>query len=219
MTFLSKIISTGELGDTMAAATEKDSKKAKSNKANKLQGFLFIGVIPTLFAVVVLLIVLSFSGINVFEKTKEMGLKLPFVDDHLETDGSKTQEEWGKVVMELEGKIKDREAEMSQLKKKLLEKDKEIQAVILQKEQLQEQMNELHNIQDENKLALQDMIKTYERMSAKKAAPIITRMNDEEAVRILTNLKSEQLAAILENMQPEQAAKYTEMLTNKQVDS
>lgn len=215
MVFLSKIISTGELGDTMAASTEKDSKKAKSKKLNKLQGFLFMGVIPTLFAIGVLLIVLSFSGINVFEKSKEMGLKLPFVADKIETDGSKTEEEWGMVVMELEGEVKDREAEIGQLENKLSQKDKEIQALLLQKKQLQEQMDELHNIQEENKLPLQDMIKTYERMSAKKAAPIITSMNDEEAVRILTHLKSEQRAAILENMKPEQAAKYTEMLTDK----
>lgn len=214
MTFLSRIILTGKLGDTMATATEKEHRKVKNKKSNKLQGFLFIGVIPTLFAVVVLLIVLSFSGINVFEKTKEMGQKLPFIAEHIENDASKTEEEWERSLIELEGKVKDREAEIGQLKKNLAQKDKEIETHLLQIEQLQAQMDELHTHKEENKLALQEVIKTYERMSAKKAAQIITNMNDEEAIKILTNLKAEQFAAILENMKPEQAAKYTKMLTS-----
>ena len=58
------------------------------------------------------------------------------------------------------------------------------------------------------------MIKTYETMSAKKAAPIITQLNDKEAMTILANIKSDTLAAIMEQMNAVDAAKYTSLLTD-----
>nr|WP_281064436.1 hypothetical protein [Cytobacillus eiseniae] len=68
-------------------------------------------------------------------------------------------------------------------------------------------------MKDENKRAFKDIVKTYETISAKKAAPILAQMTEEEAIQILTNLKSDTLAAIMEKMEPEDAARYTELLT------
>ena len=70
-------------------------------------------------------------------------------------------------------------------------------------------------IQEENKRAFREIVKTYETMSAKSAAPIISNMDTSEAVKILTNIKPESLAAIMEKLPAEEAAKYTELLTNE----
>jgi flagellar motility protein MotE (MotC chaperone) len=84
----------------------------------------------------------------------------------------------------------------------------------LEKDRLLQEIDDLQAIQAENKRAFKDIVRTYETLSAKKAAPIITKMTNDEALKILTNIKAETLAGILENMQPEDAAKYTQLLTN-----
>lgn len=189
-------------------------EEKEEKKINKFQWFIFTGLIPTLFAILIVLIVLSFAGINVFEKAKEYGEKVPFLSSFIQKDASKSVEDWETDVVELEGEIKDREAQIEQLQTELDGKDKEVERSKLEIEQLQLQIDELLAIQEENKRAFKDIIKTYETMSAKKAAPILAQMNDQEALKILTNIKADTLAAIMENLGPEEAAKYTEMLTN-----
>lgn len=183
-------------------------------KFNKFQWFIFTGLIPTLFAILIVLIVLSFAGINVFEKAKEYGEKVPFLSSLIEENKTKTEEEWETSLIELEGEIKDREAQIEKLQLELDGRDKEVERGKLEIEQLQLQIEELIAIQEENKRAFKDIIKTYETMSAKKAAPIISQMNEQDALKILTTIKSDNLAAILESLEPEKAAKYTELLTN-----
>ncbi|MFE8699077.1 MotE family protein [Cytobacillus sp. FJAT-54145] len=193
----------------MAKAVEEQEEK----KFNKFQWFLFVVVIPILFAVTLALVILSVAGINVFEKTKEYGQNIPFLSAYFEENPSNSIEDWESNMIELEGEIKDREAKILELETELDGKEKQVERVLLEKEQLQLQIDELTAMQEENKRAFKDIIKTYETISAKKAAPIITQMSDEDAVKILTSIKPDNLAAIIENMEPEDAAKYTELLT------
>ncbi|WP_449619382.1 MotE family protein [Robertmurraya sp. Marseille-Q9965] len=191
-------------------AVEKEEKKV-----SRLQWFVFTGLIPTLFAILIVLIVLSFAGINVFDKAKEYGQKIPFLSNLIEETTPKTIEELETTMIKLEGQIKDKEAQIADLETELDGKDKEVERGKLEMEQLQMQIDELMAIQEENKKAFKDIVETYETMSAKKAAPIITNMSEQEALKILSNLNSEQLASIMENLEPENAAKYTELLTNE----
>lgn len=194
----------------MAKSIEKEDKKI-----SKFQWFIYTGLIPTLFAILILLIVLTFVGVNVFEKAKEYGQKVPIISNFIETDSDQTVEEWEANMIELEGEIKDKEAQIEQLHAELDGKDKEVERSKLEIEQLEIQIDELMAIQEENKRAFKDIIKTYESMSAKKAAPIISSMQEQEALKILSNLTADSLAAVLENLEPDKAAKYTELLTNE----
>ncbi|MEK4148380.1 MULTISPECIES: MotE family protein [Robertmurraya] len=193
----------------------KIAEEVEEKKANKFQWFLYTGVIPVLFLIVVLLIVFSVAGINVFEKAQEYSQKIPFLSQMMEEEPSKTMEDLEADTIELEGIIKDKEAQIEKLQQELEGKDTEIERNKLEIEQLQLQIDDLLAIQEENKRAFQDIVKTYETMSAKKAAPIISQMQEQEAMQILSNIKSDNLAAILENLSPEEAAKYTELLTNE----
>ncbi len=198
----------------MAAGQPKENKTEKKEKLSKFQTFFMLGVIPTLFAVAVFLTILSFSGINVFEKAKELGQKLPFIGKNIgeEVSDGEDQEQ---LIIELKGQIKDQEVVIGRLEKRLTEKDEENQRLIQQIEQLEEMIRDSDYEQDQEQTAFQEIVKTYENMTPKRAAPIISSMNDNEAVRILSNLKPEQRAAIMEKMDPEQAAKYTEMLVQE----
>jgi len=191
----------------------KDIEEINEKKSNKFQMFLFVFFIPILFLVTVGLVVLSFAGVNVFEASKELGAKIPIISSFIAEEPAKTEEEWEKNIIALEGEIKDREAKIEKLETEIESKEQEVARSTLEKEQLQQQIDELTAIQEENKRAFKDIVKTYETMSAKKAAPIITAMTEQEALKILKTIKADKLAAIMESMSAEKAAKFTELLT------
>ncbi|UII57412.1 MotE family protein [Cytobacillus spongiae] len=194
---------------------EKEIEEKEGKKYNKFQWFLVAFLIPVLFAVTVALIVSTVAGFNVFELAKEYGSKVPILSSIIPADETKSLEKLEDHMIELQGQIKDREAKISKLETDIDTKDKEVERVKLEKEQLQKQIDELVAIQEENKRAFKDIIKTYETISPKKSAPIITSMTDDEAIKILTNIKAETLAGIMENMPPEDAARFTELLTSE----
>lgn len=190
-------------------------EEKESQHVNKFQWLLYVVAIPTLFAVVIALVALSFLGINIFDTAKELGGKIPFVSGIMDEEKQPSIEEFEKKVISLEAEIKDREAKMEKLQSEIDSKDTQLKRMDLEKAQLQAQIEELTAIQEENKRAFREIVKTYETMSAKSAAPIISKMDSAEAVKILTNIKPESLAAIMEKLPADEAAKYTELLTNE----
>jgi len=190
-------------------------EEKNSQEENKFHWFLMVVAIPSLFAVVIALVALSILGINIFETAKDIGGKVPFISQYVSEENQPSTEEFEKNIISLEAEIKDREAKMEQLQSKIDSKDTQLKRMELEKAQLQAQIEELTAIQEENKRAFREIVKTYETMSAKSAAPIISNMDTSEAVKILTNIKPESLAAIMEKLPAEEAAKYTELLTNE----
>ena len=191
-----------------------EKQKQKKSKS-KFQWFLFAFVIPLLFCVMILLIVATVSGVNVFEKAKEYGSKIPYISSMVAGNESKkaSPKQSEDTIIKLEADIQNKNTQMSRLKKQLEKQDRDKEKLILEKKQLEEEMEELRNEQDPNKRAYKDIIKTYEAMTAKKAAPIIISMEEAEAVKILSQLNTETLAKIMEKMPPDKAAKFTELLS------
>jgi flagellar motility protein MotE (MotC chaperone) len=193
-----------------------ESMEEKENqRESKFQGFLLVVAIPILFAIVVALVALSFLGINIFETAKDIGGRVPFLSEIVNEDKQPSVEEFQKNIVSLEAEIKDREAKVEQLQSKIESKDTQLKRIELEKTQLQAQIEELTAIKEENKRAFREIVKTYETMSAKSAAAIVSKMDSDEAVKILTNIKPESLAAIMEKLPADVAAKYTELLTNE----
>ncbi|KAB2335422.1 MotE family protein [Bacillus mesophilum] len=192
---------------------KKNELEGNQNTTSKFQKFLYWFLIPLLFALAVMLLVFTLLGHNVFQVTKEYGQRIPILSALFTEDQNASMEEFENKVFELEADIKDREARITQLEGQLETKDLDIERAQLEKERLQQEIDELRAMRDENKRAFKDIIKTYETISAKKAAPIITEMEDSEAVRILANVKPDTLASIMENLDPANAARMTGLLT------
>lgn len=188
-------------------------EEKESKKSSRIQGFIFVVIIPLLFAITVALIAMTLLGYNVFEITKEYSQKIPFASTIFNDDKTQSVEGFENKVIDLEAEIKDREAKITQLETKLDKKDQEISRTQMEKERLEDEIVELTAMKEENKRAFKDIVKTYETISAKKAAPILSQMSEQEALQILSNIKSDSLAAIIEKMDPEDAARYTELLT------
>lgn len=198
---------------------EKIIEEKESKKTSRFQGFIYVVVIPLLFAITVALIAMTSLGYNVFELTKEYGQKIPFISSMFNEEKTKSVEGLEKEMVDLEAEINDREAKIAQLQTELESKDKEISKAQLEKERLEDEIVELTEMKEKNKRAFKDIIKTYETISAKKSALIITQMGEDEALQILSSVKADTLAAIMEKMDPEEAARYTELLTVKAEDS
>jgi flagellar motility protein MotE (MotC chaperone) len=194
---------------------DKTVEGREESKTNPIQWFLLVVLIPVLFAVTVALIVSTVAGVNVFEAAKEFGEKVPVLSNILSKDSEDDIVQLEKDRIELEGQIKDREAKIDQLHSKLENQDKEMERAQLEKERLLQEIDELNAIQEDSKRAFKDIVRTYETLSAKKAAPIISQMSEVEALRILTTIKPEALASLLEEMEPAKAAQFTELLTNE----
>ncbi|MBX9972408.1 MotE family protein [Cytobacillus firmus] len=192
---------------------ERMPEEQETPKTSRFQWFIFAFLIPILFGITVALLVFTLSGNNIFETAREYSQKVPFLAAIFDEKNSRSQEVMEEQLIGLEAEVKDREARISQLESQLDSKDLEIERAGLEKQRLEDEISELTAIKEENKRAFKDIVKTYENISAKKAAPILTEMKDEEAVKILSNVNSDALAAIMEKMNPEDAARYTALLT------
>ncbi len=188
-------------------------------ESNKFQVILFSVLIFLLFTLLVLVIYLSFTGTNVFKKSKELSEKIPFVsqllDKNDEKDPNTSTENFQEKVVDLEAEIKDRQSEIKKLESLIDSRDKQLERNELEKQQLEMEIEELRSAQEINNRAFQDIVKTYETISPKKSAPIISKMGDEEAIKILSSIKTDKLAAILEQLTPDDAARFTKLLASK----
>jgi flagellar protein FlbB len=197
---------------TKQTNTITEEKKEKTNGIFKL---LYV-LIPLLFVSAVMLILAKFADVNVFDKAKEWSEKLPFVSEKNEDNDGADDLVLEERVVTLQAAIKDKETKLSKLQVEFDKSDDEKDKLLKEQERLVEEIARLTNEQDDSKKDFKGIVTTFEKMSAKSAAPVIIKMTDTEAIRILASLKPDTLAAVLEKMAPEDAARYMELMTVEQ---
>ncbi|MFT8319497.1 MAG: hypothetical protein ABF649_01175 [Bacillus sp. (in: firmicutes)] len=190
----------------------------KKKPFNFFQRIVLVFVIPTVFAMVVLVLLMIYSGTDVMEKGKELANHIPFLRTEETTDREKQQDST-QTILDLETKLSEQKEEISKLQSELETSEKESKTVQVEKEKLQKELETLQKEQEETEKKFNDIVKTYETMSAKSSAAIIEKMNDQEGLKILAALKPATLAPILEKMEPEIASKYTEQLSKTSTSS
>lgn len=189
------------------------AEQQPKRKAGIFQKLLWV-LIPIMFVVAILLVVATFFNTNVFDLGQKAVESLPFVESEQDKAIEAVASNDTKVVG-LQAEIQEKEAEITQLQTKLDSATTENEQLVTEKEQLLFDIEKLQREQDEVKRDFSDILSTFDKMSAKAAAPVLIKMSDAEALRILTNLKPDKLAALLEKMDPQDAAKYTEMMTKQ----
>jgi flagellar motility protein MotE (MotC chaperone) len=187
-----------------------EEQEEKTN--SKIKWFFMVVLVPSIFALAVVMVVASVAGVNVYEKAMEVKESIPFLSSSKEETKESNNEREDKLTA-LNEAIKEYKSTIADLQKEVDSKDKAIQKLELEKKQLEQELSALENNQSDDNNEFKNIVKTYETMSAKKAAPIITQMNDKEALQILSVLKPNTLASILEQMNATDAAKYTTLLS------
>ncbi|MFS0688097.1 hypothetical protein AB1K89_02450 [Sporosarcina sp. 179-K 8C2 HS] len=191
-----------------------DEKIVERKKGTRLfQEVLLWTLIPLLFTTMVLLIIAYVADVNVFDKAKEWSKSLPFADQKQADDEIGDDLIIEERVVELQAEIQEKEAQLFKLRENLANSEDEKRALVDEQRSLLAQIETLKMEKEDYKRDMKEIISTFEKMSAKSAAPVITKMSDAEAIEILTKLKPEILAPILEKMSPEDAAKYTSLMT------
>ncbi|MBS4217749.1 hypothetical protein KHA96_05380 [Bacillus sp. FJAT-49711] len=177
--------------------------------------FIFWVLIPLLFALFLGLLIASVAGVNIFQKAKEISEKVPVIANMIDGKEKVNVLDYEEKIISLDAEIQNKNAQIDQLKSQLEKNEFEKERFSLEKERLENTIEELRQMQDQNKRAFKEIVSTYEAMTPKSAAPIIIEMSDDEAVKILSNISTESLAKIMEKMPPERAAKYLEKLSAK----
>lgn len=190
-----------------SADTQIDNKKS-----GLLQKLLKWIVIPLLLILFLTLLAATVTGVNVYDKAKEVGGKIPGISSIFGGKGTVSIDEHNEAIVKLEAQIEEKNAKITRLERKVEEKESEIDLLAQDKKRLETTLEEKDQVEKGGKREMKEIVAVYETMMPKRAASIIIEMKDEEAVNILSNLSSEPLARIMEKMPPDQAAAYTQML-------
>lgn len=189
---------------------------------NKFQ-WVLLAIIPFFFVILITLILMTVRGVNVFQYGKEIGSKIPGISSMMQDDEEKEEDsltlQYQQKNVDLEAEIADINAQMAELESSLITKDEEIQSFNIERQRLQREIEELKLAQEENRRAFKDIIRTYESMSPKKAAQIITALEEEEAIKVLSNIKADKLSAIMEKMDPVKAARLMQKLSESSLEN
>jgi flagellar protein FlbB len=201
----------------------------REEKESKLQWFLFIIVIPSLFAAALAFVIMAIAGVNVLDTVKTFSKNIPIISQLV--DVQKIQRKLGttiekqnevidqqkKQINELENELSAKQQEVDRLKKEVERLEEQLSLMEANKEELPEDkaatMNTTNNTT--NNTTMEDIASMYETMSEKNAAMILTKMPESDVLTILSSLDSDKAAAILEKMSPDDAAKYTSMLAKR----
>ena len=181
--------------------------------SNFFQMILAWFIIPLIFAVAVLLIIAKVADVDVMEKTKQWSSSLSVSEEPNEKQSTKKDDKiLEERVLALKEELKQKEQQLLDVQGSLKKSNDEKEKLVLAQEKLQAEIKVLEQTTDETKKDTGQLVTTFEKMSAKSAAPVITEMKDVQALEILSQMKADTLASILEKMTPEDAAKYTALL-------
>ncbi|MGP4059828.1 MotE family protein [Halobacillus sp. H74] len=179
-------------------------------KGNKIQKVFFAIVIPFIFLLTLTLIVLTLSGINVFEEAEKYAKKIPGVSEVTSTDEPASDPE---EMDRLQAMLANKDAEIEQLQQDADQKQTTIeemdQQILKLEKELEDRLPE--DGEDPNQKA-KDLAASFQEMDPEEAAPIIGSMSQTLAVQVMREVASEERGEILGQMDPEAAAEIASIL-------
>lgn len=195
----------------MAEEKEQLEVEEEKKKPSILKILILWLVVPLLFVSAVLLIVAKVADVNVIDQAKKWTTEIikGEPDPQLEQPDFSNDEK----VVTLQAELQQKDNEIAKVEQQLQTLKEENELLVIEQERLTDEIAKVQNRAEESKKEFKEIIATYEKLSAKNAAPILLAMNEAEAVKILASLKPDTVAAILEKMEPEQAAKFTTLLS------
>lgn len=190
-----------------------DSFKEERKAGSFFQMLLAWFVIPLIFAIAVLLIIAKVADVNVVEKAKEWTASVPVLEQKKQDSSTKKDKKiLEERVVAMKEELKQKEKQLMGIQEDLKKSNAKNEELVLAQEKLQAEILVLQRTNNESKKEVGQLVSTFEQMSAKSAAPVITEMDDAQALQLLSQMKANTLAAILEKMSAKDAAKYTALL-------
>lgn len=189
---------------------ELDELYEEKKKPSLLKRLLLWIIVPLLFISAILLIVAKVADINVIDQAKKM-----ITSESSEKEGvlDKNAIASQEKLVELQAAMQQKDSDLKKIQHQLATAKEENELLLIEQEKLQMEIEKLVQNQAETKKEFTEIVSTFEKMSAKAAAPILIEMNEVEALKILSQLKPDTVAKILEKMEPTAAAKFATLLS------
>ncbi|RSK27030.1 hypothetical protein EJF36_09165 [Bacillus sp. HMF5848] len=186
----------------------KNSGTQVEKKFNIVQWFLFVILVPLLFAIVLSFVILTVAGVNIQDTLQKYGSNVPVVKNFVpKTEEMLKKEDLQGQILTLQKTVDEKEASITMLESQLKGSQEEVSKLQEEIDSLLEQLRKKKQEQTTIEEDLKKITSMYEEMSSKNAAAIITKLSDDEAIRILERLDSKKVAEILEKMPPDDAAR------------
>jgi flagellar motility protein MotE (MotC chaperone) len=184
---------------------------------SKLANIVYIVIIPLVFTVILVAFLLNFMGFPVGKTFQEWGNQIPLINQ-LVADPTPVQAEnqddsdyWKNKYEMSNSAIKEKDQEISNLKKELSSNQKGLEELKQKNADFQTQLSEKKAQKSQEDL--KQVAGIYENMSASKAAKIFEAMSLEDASLTLMLLDQEHQSSILGGMKdPKKAARITMMI-------
>ncbi|MDT8859024.1 hypothetical protein N0O92_02190 [Alkalihalobacillus sp. MEB130] len=183
----------------------------KERSYSKFQWFFLVICIPVLFAIILFVVILSFLGVDMLDKTKEVAGHVPVLSSLVQEEVEIEEVD----VRLLDERISEQEAEIIRLQQIIEQREQTIEQLESELIEAGEQLAVESDYQYEAKQDLKDIAKIYESMSSKNAASIISELPAEEALLHLSQVSLDARAGILSKMESEVAADLMSRFANE----
>ena len=94
-------------------------------------------------------------------------------------------------VVTMQAEIQEKEAQLLKVQQDFNNSAAENEKLLIEQEKLLDEIATLVRDKDDSKRNFKEIVTTFEQMSPKSTAPVITKMSDAEAIKILASLKSD----------------------------
>lgn len=221
MSFQLLRITRGKSGDFVAKRNKNimeqqvEETEVETKSPGFFKKFFYLFLIPLMFVIAIALIIASVTEYNVFKMADDVVEKIPFIksdeNENIVENSSLNEQK----VVELQAEIQEKEIQITQLQTQIDSSALEKEQLLEEQERLLFEIEKLKRDQEETQKEFNEILSTFEKMSAKTAAPILIEMSDTESLRIMSSMKPDTLSAIFSKMSPADAARYTELLSQQ----
>lgn len=221
MSFQRLRITRGKSGDFVAKRNKNimeqqvEETEVETKSPGFFKKFFYLFLIPLMFVIAIALIIASVTEYNVFKMADDVVEKIPFIksdeNENIVENSSLNEQK----VVELQAEIQEKEIQITQLQTQIDSSALEKEQLLEEQERLLFEIEKLKRDQEETQKEFNEILSTFEKMSAKTAAPILIEMSDTESLRIMSSMKPDTLSAIFTKMSPVDAARYTELLSQQ----
>ncbi|WP_040948673.1 MotE family protein [Gorillibacterium massiliense] len=192
--------------------------ESEKSELNALERFLIWFLVPIVFAVVLIMVLLTMFGYDTKGNLLSVAHKIPIVQNWVPKENTDTSgngaaasatasdklKEKDALIQKLQKQLKDQEADLKKSQDNFLRKDDTLKELQTKYDALVADQQQTSDEAYGNKVS--ELSKLYAGMNPGKAAPILQNMTLSERVLVLSGMKVDQQALILEKMTPAIAA-------------